>query len=164
MRHISRSVSALLLTFLLSCTSSEKAKQRYLTKANELAQSGNVSEARLNYKKALQKDPRFGEASVSAGLLALKENQIWEAYNALNLAVSLSPENQEAKVAFANLCLKMYLTDPHRTKTTYDRVVSLSTALLQKNPSHTTAYDLRDMSPCSIGCQPRLSNTSSALE
>ena len=138
MRNRSGSVSVLLLTFLLSCTSSEKAKQRYLTKANELAQSGKASEARLNYKKALQKDPRFGEAQYRLGLLELKENQIWEAYNALNLAVSLSPENQEAKVAFANLCLKMYLTDPHRTKTTYDRVVSLSTDLLQKNPQ---SYD-----------------------
>ena len=136
-------ISVFLFTFAVSCSNSEKAKQQYLAKANQLALTGNATEARLNYKKALQKDPRFGEAHYRLGLLELKENHTREAYPSLKSAVDLSPENQDAKVKLADLCLKMYLADPKRPKTLYDQVLELSSALLEKNAQSYDGLRLR---------------------
>src|SRR5436309_1040723 len=125
MRKLLISASLLQFTFVIACSSPERAKQQLLAKADQLVAKGATAEATLNYKKALQKDPRFGQAHYRLGLLELKENKIPEAYQSLQSAVMFSPENLDAKAKLADLCLKLYVTDPRHPKNFYDQVVQL---------------------------------------
>src|SRR5215471_16434124 len=134
-------LSALILsfTFVSGCGS----PQKFFTKANELAAKGATAEAILNYKKALQKDPNFGEAHYRLGLLQLNENRIPEAYQELRAAVMYSPENLDAKAKLADMCLKMYVTDPRHPKGLYDQVAQLSDALIQQDAKSYDALRLK---------------------
>jgi predicted Zn-dependent protease len=142
MRKLFITALVLQFTFVIACNS-EKAKQQLLAKANQLAANGATAEATLNYRKILQKDPRFGEAHYRLGLLELKENKILEAYQSLRSAVTLSPENMDAKAKLADMCLKMYVTDPRHPKNLYDQVVQLSDALIQKDAKSYDALRLK---------------------
>jgi tetratricopeptide (TPR) repeat protein len=108
-------------------------KQGYVSKGNKLYDAGKFADASLNYRKALQKDPNFGEAYYRLGLAAIKQNQAREAYESLYRAVQLLPNNMEAKEKFANVCLSFYLADPSHPQFLYKQMLLLSEELLSKN-------------------------------
>src|ERR1700693_1168353 len=70
-------------------------KQGYVSKGNKLYDAGKFPDASLNYRKAIQKDPSFGEAYYRLGLAAMKQDQGNEAYDALYRAVQLLPDRME---------------------------------------------------------------------
>ena len=78
-----------LIVFLAGCRSA----QSYLEKGNAMFAQGHFAEANLNYRKALQKDPNFGEAYYRAGLAELKDNKVAQALQDLQRAVRLMPDN-----------------------------------------------------------------------
>ena len=53
-------------------------KQSYVSKGNKLYDAGKYADASLNYRKAIQKDPNFGEAYYRLGLSAIKQDQTKE--------------------------------------------------------------------------------------
>lgn len=110
-----------------------KTKQDYLTAGNKLFEAGKYSDASLNYRKAIQKDPQFGDAHYRLGLVALKQGDARQAYAELSRAVELLPGNDDAKEKLGELCLKAYLTDPRRPVTFYSRTAQLAEQLLAKN-------------------------------
>src|SRR2546423_10261511 len=69
-----------------------RSLEYYLEKGNTLFAQGQYAEASLNYRKALQKDPKSGEAYYRVALSAIKQNQGSEAYQSLLQAVRLSPD------------------------------------------------------------------------
>src|ERR1039457_2632956 len=78
-------------------------KQTYLSRGNKFYDAGKYADASLNYQKAIQKDPKFGEAYYRLGLAAIKQDQGREAYDALLRAVQLLPTSVEAKEKFADV-------------------------------------------------------------
>jgi len=110
-------------------------KQAYLAKGKALFASGKYDDASLNYRKAIQKDPAFGEAYYGLGLTAIKLDQGALAYNALLRAVQLLPANGDAKERFADVCLSFYLADPSHPQALYTQIAKLSNELLSKNGS-----------------------------
>ena len=116
---------------LLGCGRSARS---YVDRGNLLFDQGKFAEAELNYRKAVQKDPKLGEAYHRLGLADLKQGKATDAYQALSMAVQSMPENQPAKVDLATLALAAYLQNPSRPKVLYDLLVKLSAELLAKDP------------------------------
>jgi tetratricopeptide (TPR) repeat protein len=117
------------LVALSACTS----KQSYLARGNQLFEAGKYADASINYRKAIQKDPRFGEAYYRLGLTALKQGDANQAYMAFTQAVELLPDNDDAKEKLGDLCLSAYLQDPRRPQKLYDQVARLTEKLLARN-------------------------------
>src|SRR5579871_5968353 len=109
-------------------------KDAYLTRANKLYESGKYEEAALNYRKAVQKDPAFGEAYYRLGLTAIRLGQAREAYQSLLLAYRYLPDNTEVEEQYARVCLGLYLDDPAHPHLLYSNLVQLSDQMLAKNP------------------------------
>jgi tetratricopeptide (TPR) repeat protein len=108
-------------------------KQGYIAKGNKFYDAGKYADADLNYRKAIQKDPKFGEAYYRLGLAAVKENQAKEAYDALYRAVQLLPDRTDVNEKFADVCLSFYLALPSHPQILYQQLTQLSGDLLSKN-------------------------------
>ncbi len=103
-----------------------KSATQYITRGNQLYASGRHGDAVLNYRNALKKNPSSGEAYYRLGIALLKQNQVAEAYQSFNHAVSLSPKNIRAKVQLANLALASYVRDPRHPVALYKQTQTLS--------------------------------------
>ncbi|PWU11746.1 MAG: hypothetical protein C5B51_01995 [Terriglobia bacterium] len=115
---------------LAGCT---RSAGDYLQRGNRLAAQGSYADAVLQYRKALQKNPRYGEAYFRMGLASLQQGDAEAAYSALNEAVRLMPANETAKVKLADLNMAAYLKDPNRSERFYRRVESLAREILEKD-------------------------------
>src|ERR1700693_1858058 len=118
--------SVCVLVCALSFSSCTATKSGYLEKGNRMFAAGKYAEASLNYRKVIQKDPQFGEAYYRLGLTAIKQDNSREAYDALNRAVLLLPENIDAKEKLAAITLSYYLLDPRHPQNLYSQVSKLS--------------------------------------
>jgi len=94
---------ALLLT---SCNRDPKVQaQRYVDNGNKFFQKAKYKEASIMYRRALQKDLRFGEAYYRLGLADLKMAAYGDAARALRRAVELQPKNADAASKLADIYL-----------------------------------------------------------
>ena len=75
---------------------------RCLTRENSLKRT-------LNYRNAIGKEPSNGEAYYRLGLSELKQNKAAEAFQHLNEAVRLMPQNRAAKSELEKLALVILL-------------------------------------------------------
>ena len=110
-------------------------KETYVSRGNKLYDAGKYADASLNYQKAIQKDPNFGEAYYRLGLSALKQDQPREAYYSLYRAVQLLPNRPEVTETFADICLSYYLESPQHPQLLYKQIKQLADELLLKNPN-----------------------------
>jgi tetratricopeptide (TPR) repeat protein len=69
----------------VSCS---QTSQQYVAKGNASYEAGKYDEAIINYKKAIQRDAKFGEGYYRLGLAELKTGHSREAYGALNTALN----------------------------------------------------------------------------
>jgi tetratricopeptide (TPR) repeat protein len=110
-------------------------KQGYVSKGNKLYDAGKYADASLNYRKAIQKDPKFGEAYYRLGLAAIKQNEAREAYDSLYRAVQLLPSRTDVLDKFADVSLSFYLASPSHPQFLYKQITQLSDELLSKDPN-----------------------------
>src|ERR1700692_2518722 len=75
---------------------------RYIERGNQFYATGKYEDATLEYRNAIKKDARSGEAYYRLGLAQLKLNHGNEAYEALSRSVALSPQNLSAKERLAS--------------------------------------------------------------
>jgi tetratricopeptide (TPR) repeat protein len=122
------SLCALACLCLMACG---KSATEYIQRGNQLYTAGHYSDATLNYRNALKKAPNSGEAYYRLGLALLKQNQVGEAYQAFNHAVSLDPKNIPAKIQLANLSLLVYARDPRHPAVLYKQAQSIADELLK---------------------------------
>lgn len=129
-------VLVLSLVVTISCNlSPEAARDRYMERGNKSFAQGNYSDASLNFRRAIQKDPRYGQGHYKYALSELKLGQVVPAYRALQQAAQLMPENEEVVVKLADLSLSLYQMDPGRPAAMRDRVARLAESLLARNPN-----------------------------
>jgi tetratricopeptide (TPR) repeat protein len=120
-----------------------RSSQKYLQKGDLYFGLGKFSDASIQYRKALQADPRSGKAYYQLGLSELKEKRYAQAHAALEQAVALLPENENAVRALAQLCLTSYLGDYRRPKELYDEIKSLSDRMLARDANSFEGLRLR---------------------
>src|SRR5690242_10357645 len=102
----------LCLCATLALESCRKSAAQYIERGNQLYAAGKYNDATLNYRNAIQKEPNSGEAYYRLGLVLMKQNQVGEAYQSFNHAVSLAPKNVPAKIQLGQLSLAIYSRDP----------------------------------------------------
>jgi len=120
---------------LVSC---RQSPQQYVDKGNTFFTAGKYDDAIINYKKAVQRDPKFGEGYYRLGLAELKTGKGREAYAALNSASTLLPDRADVKVSLADFLLVAYFRDKNRPAALYTQLTKLSDDLIAKDPN---SYD-----------------------
>jgi tetratricopeptide (TPR) repeat protein len=127
------------LLSLASCTFDPKAQaQRYLENGNKFYDKGKFKEASIMYRRALQKDMRFGEAYYRLGLTDLKLSSYGDASRMLRRAIELQPTNVDAITQLADLFLIAATQDSSHANDMLKEVKDLDDKLFQQDPN---SYD-----------------------
>src|SRR5579871_1801680 len=132
MRFTTLSLFALFALATVACSHSARY---YVDRGNARSKAGKYEEAWLEYRKAIQKDPRAGEAYYRAGLVAIQLRKGNDAYQALRTAEDMLPERDDVKVTLGNVVLEGYLASPQRPQKLYDDLTRIAQDLLSKNPN-----------------------------
>ena len=127
-----RSICVLILAVLL--VGCHRSPKYYTDKAEKLFAAGKYADAEINYRKAIQASPVYGEAYAGLGRTDLKLGRGGDAYAAFSRAVDLQPDRGDLKVTLGELILTGYLADKRRPKALYDKLNTLSDQLLAKDP------------------------------
>src|ERR1700722_2964459 len=128
-----------LLLIVVSCSRDPKVQaQRIVDNGNKFFSKGRYREAALMYRRALQKDLKFGEAYYRLGLTDLKLAAYGDAVHALRRAVELQPNNTDAMTKLADLFLLAAFSDPPHSGQYVKESTELAGKLLQADPK---SYD-----------------------
>lgn len=113
-----------------------------MQRGQEAYDAGKYVDASLNFRKAIQKDNKLGDAYYKLAVTELQLNHIPEAYRDLAQAVEMMPQNEDANVALGDLCIELYRADPRRPKGLYDQAKKAISNLARKNPNGYHTYRL----------------------
>lgn len=124
-------VSAALLC-LAACSEDASAKrQRYLSSGEKYFKEGKFHEAALQFRNAIQLDPKSAEAHYGLARTHLSLNNADAAFNELVETVTLQPGNWDAQLDLANL---------HTARREYDKAAACVAKVLKANPDHPLAH------------------------
>ena len=124
----------LLVLLFASCNRDPKVQaQRQLDIANRFFAKAKYREAAIMYKKAIQKDMRFGEGYYRLALTELKLGNYGDALRWLRRAVELQPNNTDAITKLADLYLLASTQNASQAVQLRAEVKDLADKLLQQN-------------------------------
>ena len=121
---------AFLLTLSMLLAACGQSAERYLARANTFYNDGKFDDAVLNFRKAIQKNPKLGEAYYRLALAEFRLGHSREGYTALLSANTLLPDRADVRVTLADVLLLAYFNDKSRPKGFYQRLNTLSDELL----------------------------------
>jgi tetratricopeptide (TPR) repeat protein len=164
MRYIILALTALTL---ISCSRDPNyLKQKYLESGNKYYEQKRLKEASIMYRKALEKDRRFGEAYYKLAVVDLDMGDVANAYQMLRRAVDLLPagtkdsDDGTLKLAEITLLAAQSAKDPARL---LKDVKPLVDGLLKRNPSSWEGHKLTgDMLLLQAGQAYKMGNTNEA--
>jgi tetratricopeptide (TPR) repeat protein len=125
---------------VVSC---RQSPQQYVAKGNNFFSAGKYEDAIINYKKAIQRDPKFGEGYYRLGLAELQTGKIGDAYPALSSASTLLPERTDVKVTLADYLLLAYFENKNRPAMLYTQLTKLTDGLLAKDPNSFDGFRIK---------------------
>jgi tetratricopeptide (TPR) repeat protein len=97
MKSINKLAGVLLLLSVISgCGNAEQSANKYLESGKNLIAKGELAKARLEFKNALQVDPRLAEAFYQLALLDEKDQKWQPMFKNLQTVESLNPQHIEA--------------------------------------------------------------------
>src|SRR5579871_3693234 len=124
-----------LLFLLAACNTDPKAASRkYVDNGNKYFNRGKYKEASIMYRRALNKDARYGEAWYRLGLTNMQLGIPLEAARSFSRARELDPANTDAVVKLADIELAFYLASPQNNRQLLPEVKELDQQLLKKDP------------------------------
>lgn len=136
MSHRWMSAVVLSLCFVAACNRDPNAaKQKFLESGNKYFENKKYKEALIMYRKALQKDLKFGEAYYRSALAELQLNRYVEAARDLQRSVELQPANLDAHNRLTNLYLNVYLADKKRPQQLVSELKSLADKYSKRFPN-----------------------------
>jgi tetratricopeptide (TPR) repeat protein len=115
--------------------------ERYVARGKVFYEQGRYAEAALNYRKALQINPDFGEAYYGLGLAEAKLGHAGETLGAVSRAVELMPDNEDVKAFAGELYLMRYQAD--RDAPAYEQINNIADELLRRNARSFAALRLK---------------------
>jgi len=128
-------VAAMACLVLMACNRDPQAmRDKCVASGNKYFQNGKYKEASILYRRALQFDPKSGEAYYRLGLVELTLREYGDAARALERATSLDPGNEEATVRLAELYIAAYAANPQSNKHSLDEARPLVAQVLKRNP------------------------------
>src|SRR5690242_7881276 len=90
---------------LAAAARSGGSRLTYFNKGNDLCARGKYEEASLAYRKAIQKDVRFGDAHYRLALAEIARGEPDKAIMPLRRAASLMPRHVDCRVKLADIYL-----------------------------------------------------------
>ncbi len=118
-------------------------RQKHLENGNRYFNNNKFKEASIMYRRALQQDQRFGEAYYRLGLSELKLGHPVESLRALQRAVELDPNNQDAPAKLAELFLAFYSANPKHPAEYLKEIEDNTNKILARNPKSYDGLRLR---------------------
>ena len=119
-----------------SCSRDPKVQaQRYLDNGNKFFSKAKYKEASIMYRRALQKDLRYGEAYYRLALTDLKLAAYGDSVRMLVRAVELQPDNTDAATKLADLYLLASTQDPAHAEQLVKDATDLADKLVKQNAS-----------------------------
>jgi tetratricopeptide (TPR) repeat protein len=109
-------------------------RNRCVASADKYYQNGKYKEASILYRRALQFDPKSGEAYYRLGLAQLALRDYGDAVRALERATSLDPSNEDAAVRLAELYISAYASNPKSNKQALQEARPLVAQLRKRDP------------------------------
>lgn len=119
------------------------ARARYLERGNKSAAAGQFREASINYRKAIQADPNFGEAYYRLGLAEQAQGHIKDSYYAYSRVAQLQPDHVDARIKLAELLMSSYVRDSTRSEAVRAQIEKVLTEALSKKPDSVDGLRLR---------------------
>ena len=139
MKRVPLLVVSPLLFLLAACNTDPKAAaKKYVDNGNKYFSRGKYKEASIMYRRALNKDARYGEAWYRLGLTNLQLSIPVEAVRSFSRAHELDPANTDAAVKLADLELLFYVGNPQNNRPLLGELKDLDQQLLKKDPK---SYD-----------------------
>jgi len=141
-----RVLSALLvlLCAVVACNRDPNvAKKRYVDGGNKYYENGKYKEALIMYRKALQRDLKYGEAYYRSALAEIALQQYLNAIRDLQRAVELQPENLDAHDRLTNIYLNVYVADKKHSKQVTDELRGLADKYAKRFPNSYSEARLR---------------------
>ena len=125
--------------FVASCSRDPQVQaRRYVDNGNKFYEKAKYKEASIMYRRALQKDLRFGDAYYRLALADIKLAAYGDAVRALRRAVELEPDNADAAVKLSDILMVAISQDRDHSDELLKEVKQLADRLLQKDPN---SYD-----------------------
>jgi len=137
---------AVVLTVLVGLTSCSRdpnvVKKRYLESGNKYFDKGLYPQASIQYRNALKRDPKYGEAHYKMALVAIKTNDYGGAVGSLRRAVELIPADQPDHWDAVVKLSEIYLAVGKGEKQYLDEVDKFTKELLKRDPNSFDAHRL----------------------
>jgi tetratricopeptide (TPR) repeat protein len=116
------------------CGNPEKKKMKFFQKGESLYEQGDYTAARIEFKNALQIDPKFAKAYHMIGMVELQEKNFRGAFGNFSKAVELDPESLDSRLQLG----KIYLAAGEKQKSRDEIEI-----ILQSEPNHQEGRLLR---------------------
>ena len=97
--------------------------------------AAKYDEAEIDYLKAIQVKPDYGEAWYGLGVVRLKQAHLIGSWQALTRASELLPSREDVAVSLAETTMAMYISEPSHPAQLYQRLATTSAVLLKRNPN-----------------------------
>jgi len=128
---------------LSSCGLASRSPQQVAEKGREFYAQRKYADASLQFRKAIQKDSKLSSAYLGLGLSELKQSHFDQAFDALNHAVIFGPNDDEAKLQLADLCITAYLADRNKPAGLYEQATHLIEEMEKKHANSFSVLRLR---------------------
>jgi Flp pilus assembly protein TadD len=111
----------------------DQAKRSALKRGEQFFQKGRFAEAEIQFRKALQEDPRFGDAYLALGRTESRLGNYSFAFDSLRQAIVTMPGQEGPKIELGNFLLVSYLANPSHPAEAYKQISEISNELLARN-------------------------------
>ncbi|HED00461.1 MAG TPA: tetratricopeptide repeat protein [Proteobacteria bacterium] len=94
-----------LLGLVVSCSSVEEKRAKFFNRGKELFEKKDYAKARVEFKNAIQVDPKFADAYYWLGKAEFALQNVRGAFGSFSKAVELNPDHLEAQIDLARIYL-----------------------------------------------------------
>ncbi|MBU0995306.1 MAG: tetratricopeptide repeat protein [Proteobacteria bacterium] len=106
----------MMIMLLVACASPEQKKNRFFDKGTKLFEQEDYIKAKIEFKNAIQIDPKFSEAYYMLGKISLKDSNFKQAFANYSKAVELKPHNLNAQYELGRLFLAVHAIEKAEEK------------------------------------------------
>ncbi|MCU0588415.1 MAG: tetratricopeptide repeat protein [Syntrophobacteraceae bacterium] len=102
--RLTAALAACILSLVVAgCGTKEEKVAKFISRGDALLEAGSLDKAILEYKNAIQIDPKAAAPRLSVGKAYLAQKDIRQAYQSLTAAVELDPSLDAARIELASL-------------------------------------------------------------